>query len=184
MSGDGLISLMSRGELDSIALNHGGEVLRLRPEDGVLRRDVSRTNYAGGWRAQWIATEGEPDRGILVLVGGDDRTRGILREGIVRAYERAGLDRAEANTLASTHGPYRREVAGVIADVLRRPAAVEAVLGRPVEMSPRHRLDWLDEYRAVLPDSFLRLHGRRQRFAVDYVQAIVHAVGPRRAVRP
>ena len=140
-------------ELDQIALD-GGLVKRIAY--GYTLRGEVDTDLPGGWSARWVDTRGMGNHGDLVLVPTDPRTRAIAREGRIRQYMAAGLNRVQAERLHHCQARYKGELAPVLAEVLSDPAQVRAFMAHPQSYGwGSGRSQWQDHWGGAFPGDAL-----------------------------
>jgi hypothetical protein len=167
------VSAMSADELDHIA-RCGGVVGSI---GGGYATTARIGQLAGGWTARWVATRGHGNEGTLVLVPTDPRTRAIAREGRLARWQRAGLTRTQAERLDALYGtPYRDELVGRLADVLRNDAQRRALLAHPRAYGPGSgRSDWVRAWGPVFGPDGLGLSAPREAALAAMVAACAAA---------
>jgi hypothetical protein len=148
---------MSAQDLDAVAQDRAGAIGSIGYGHACRDHSVEDVELPGGWRARWIDRRGMGNHGTLVLVPTDARTRALLREGKVRAYQAAGLSRAQAEALHACRASYKMELAPALARVLADPALTGAMVAHPGKCGPGSgRARWLAFYAGAARSPELR----------------------------
>lgn len=151
---------MTADALDKVALDDAGVVGRIA-FGYATRKEVGR--LAGGWTARWIATGGMGNAGTLVLSPVTARARAVYREGQMRAFERAGLNRRQAERLYHARARYKHELLPLLAEVLVNRGMTRAFLAHPGTYGAGSgRGDWLRAWGAAFGAEGLGLSAPRE----------------------
>jgi hypothetical protein len=162
---------MAADTLDAIA-RKGGVVGHL---SWSWDKPATIGRLAGGWTARWV-NAGHGRQRTLVLVPTDPRTRALAREGRIARWQRAGLTRQQAAALDAARVPYRDELAGRLAAVLRDDAQRQAMLAHPRQYGPGSgRSDWLRAWGPVFGPQGLGLSAPREAALATMVAACAAA---------
>ena len=160
-------------QLDHIATTKGGVVGS--QGWGYACNATVPARLAGGWRAKWIATQGMGNKGKLVLMPGDARTREVWLEGQVRWFSERGLSPVHAEILALAKISYRHELCDKLVAVLGNKGAVKALLSHPNTGGPMGstRREWTEAHSRILKKAGITgLSYWREKALAEMVQAI------------
>jgi hypothetical protein len=138
--------LVTDSELMEIALKKAGVV---RSIGGGFSIRGGIPTLPEGWDAKWTNTHGEGNRGTLVLVGTDARTRGLLREGKIRKAVECGLTEEQAKKWHKSKARYKHELLRVLALALQDKACWPALLDFP---NRKNKQQWAEKWAPISED--------------------------------
>ncbi len=143
---------LSADQCDAIALNERGVIGALSGGYGVRGHPPV---LPGGWACKWVVTPRVGNRGKLVLVPTDGRTRRIYWEGQVRGFQALGLTREDAEIVYFAKGvSFQHELAPLLAEVLADEGMCRAMLIHPRKFGAhtgKVRSRWAEVYRSRMP---------------------------------
>jgi len=93
---------------------------------------------SGGWKASWVSTFGEGNRGELIVLPGNPRTYAIYQQGMETLAMRAGLNLVQAGAFVKARVNHKIQLLDKLVETLNN-----------------------DRLRKAYPNRCLRVNGRR-----------------------
>ena len=139
-------------QLDFFAYNKDCIIGKLEPADGKVR-GVLPEQLQGGWIPRWVGTSTKRDRGTLIILPGDDRTRDIVYHSTIRKVKAQGLDFETSKQIAKSKVRFKYEILESLIGYLKQPNATvdDALLFLATGIVPY--ASWIDLWRDILPES-------------------------------
>lgn len=146
------IANMTARQLDYFAYNKDCVIGRLEPSDGKVR-GILPERLQGGWVARWVGTTTKKDRGVLIILPGDERTRDIVYHATVRKVKALGLSHEIAKQIAKSKVRFKYEIMDAIVDCFKMNNQVtyDALLFLATGIVAYE--NWISMWRSVLPES-------------------------------
>ncbi len=139
-------------QLDFLAYNQDCIIGKLLPSDGKTR-GVLPEKLQGGWVPRWVGTTTKSDRGTLIILPGDDRTRDIVYHSTIRKVKGMGLGYDEAKQIAKSKVRFKYEIINAMVDYLKanKPVLDDALMYLATEVVPYE--SWIGLWSDILPES-------------------------------
>jgi hypothetical protein len=137
-----------------LTLEEGKRIMR--EQDGIIRCIANghecRGNITPGhhWTAKWVATRGEGNRGMLVLLPRSSDARAIARNTTIEEWEHdLRMTHRQAARLYDAPFSYKRELKYQVADMVANPHCHQACHAFP-GIGPRLRRVWEKKWGLVV----------------------------------